>query len=295
MSDRFLFWAPTLIWATTWHVILYQLGDVPALYSVAMRFALASAILFVIAHWRGEAFVPTPRLHGALLLTGVVQYGMNYLATYEAERHVASGLMAVLFSLMIFTNAAGDALFFGRSIARSFWLAGVAGVCGVALIFWPDVASASAKPGALLGVGLGLTAICLASTGNMLTVRLTRKGHALVPLLAWSMGYGALFLMLAGQVSGTPFVLDMRPAYWVSMVYLSVFGSVTAFLMYFKLAQRQGPARASLMGMVIPVLALLISIAFEGWQPSWLALCGVVMCLSALWSATRPARPSTPA
>jgi hypothetical protein len=39
MSDRLLFWAPTLIWATTWHVILYQLGTVPSVNSVAYRFA----------------------------------------------------------------------------------------------------------------------------------------------------------------------------------------------------------------------------------------------------------------
>lgn len=53
-SPRLLFWGPTLIWASTWHVILYQLGDVPAVNSVAWRFALAAALLFALAAWRAE-------------------------------------------------------------------------------------------------------------------------------------------------------------------------------------------------------------------------------------------------
>ncbi|MBK7685262.1 MAG: hypothetical protein IPJ25_03935 [Rhodocyclaceae bacterium] len=63
MSDRFLFWMPTLIWATTWHVILYEIGEVPALYSVAMRFALAAVMLFAIASWRGESLHVSKNVH----------------------------------------------------------------------------------------------------------------------------------------------------------------------------------------------------------------------------------------
>ncbi|MEI7538612.1 MAG: DMT family transporter, partial [Comamonadaceae bacterium] len=137
MSDRFLFWAPTLIWATTWHVILYQLGDVAVLHSVALRFGLASAMLFSIARWRGESLAFSPAQHGWLLLTGAVQYGFNYMGTYEAEKNLPSGLMAVLFSLMIFTNAIGGALCFGQSISRRFVLSGTLGVTGIVLIFWP--------------------------------------------------------------------------------------------------------------------------------------------------------------
>lgn len=288
-SDRFLFWAPTLIWATTWHVILYQLGEVSALHSVAMRFGLASIMLFGIARWRGEAVALQPGLHGWLWLTGAVQYGFNYLGTYEAERHIASGLVAVLFSLMIFTNAMGGALFFGQRITGRFLLFGAVGVAGVALIFWPDIAAARAAPGVWRGVGLALVAVTLASLGNMLTLRLTRRGLPLVPLLAWSMGYGALTLWLIALGLGVDFRWDPRLSYWLSLLYLSAMGSVAAFLLYFKLAQRQGPGRAALVGMVIPAIALLVSATLEGWRPTWVSGAGIVVCLAGLWGATRPA------
>ena len=286
MSDRFLFWVPTLIWATTWHAILYQLGDVSALHSIAMRFGLASMLLFGIALWRRDAMTVSPQLHLWLALTGAIQYGLNYLGTYEAERHIASGLVAVLFSLMIFTNAIGGALCFGQPMTRRFVGFGSLGVLGVALIFWPDIATASSAPGVVLGVGLALMAVTFASIGNMLTLRLTRGGMPLIPLLAWSMGYGAATLALIATAMQVPFHFDPRPSYWLSLLYLSAMGSVVAFILYFKLVQRQGPARASLMGMVIPVIALAVSALLEGWRPTVVSAGGIVLCLLGLWGAT---------
>ncbi|QDL53482.1 DMT family transporter [Rhodoferax aquaticus] len=288
MSDRFLFWVPTLIWATTWHTILYQLGEVSVLHSVALRFGLASAMLFSIARWRGESLRVPPRMHLWLMLTGAVQYGFNYMSTYHSEQHLASGLVAVVFTLMIFSNAMAGALFFGQPMTRRFMAFSGVGVFGIALIFWPDIAAAQANTGVWVGMAWALMAISFATVGNVLTLRLTRGGLSLVPVLAWSMGYGALTLVLVAAASGIAFVVDARWTYWASLVYLSAFGSVAAFLLYFKLAQRQGPGRAALMGMVIPVIALVVSALFEGWRPTAVSAAGIALCLAGLWGATRP-------
>jgi drug/metabolite transporter (DMT)-like permease len=198
----------------------------------------------------------------------------------------------LLFSLMIFTNAIGGSLFFGQHMTRRFWLSGAVGVVGIALIFWPDIVAARGDASVLFGVALALTAVTLASTGNMLTLRLTRQGTPLVPLLAWSMGYGAVTLMAIAMALQVEFHLDVRPGYWVSLFYLSGLGSVAAFLLYFKLAQRQGPGRAALTGLVIPVIALLVSAALEGWRPTALSTAGIALCLVGLWGATRPMEPA---
>ena len=290
MSDRFLFWIPTLIWATTWHAILYEIGEVHALYSVGMRFGIASVLLFALSIWKKDSLLVPPQLHLWLILTGTLQYGLNYVATYEAERYLTSGLIAVLFSLMVFTSAIGGALFLAQAISRRLVIGACLGVSGVALIFWNDITAASANPNAWLGIGLGLTAVIFASIGNILTLRISRFGMALIPLLAWSMAYGGLVVLLIASVSGVSFHFDPRPSYWLAMLYLSVFGSVIAFLLYFKLAQRQGTGRAALMAMVIPVIALAMSAMFEGWRPTLLALVGMVLCLGGLWVATRQAK-----
>lgn len=290
VSDRWLFWIPTLIWASTWHVILYQLDSgVPVLNSVAWRFALAALLLAGLARVRGEALLSMPRsAHLLLLTTGIVQYGGNYVSVYEAERHIPTGLVAVLFCLMVFINALSGRYFFGQTVTRRFLVCASGGVAGVVLIFWPEIAATGARPTAALGLGLGLLAVLAACVGNVLTLTLTRRGLALVPVLAWSMGYGAVFLVLASLATGQGLHFAWQPAYLLSLAYLAVAGSVTAFVLYFKLAQRQGPARAALTGVVIPVIALVISAVLEGWVPSVLSVAGMGLCLGSIYLATRP-------
>lgn len=287
-SPRLLFWIPTLIWASTWHVILYQLAETPALDAVAVRFAIASVLLFALARWRGETLAIAPRWHGWLLATGVVQYSVNYWGVYEAERHIPTGLVAVLFSLMVFGNAAGGWLLLDQRVTRRFLAAAAGGVAGVVLIFWPEVLAAGARPRAALGLGLGLLAVTCACTGNVLTLRLSKRGVPLLPMLAHGMGYGALALMLLALARGGTLRLGHSPAWWASLAYLAVFGSVVAFALYFQLAQREGPARAALTGVMIPPIALAISAAFEGWRPSALSVAGIALCLGSVYFATRP-------
>lgn len=287
LSPRWLFWTPTLIWASTWHVILYQLAETPATSAVALRFALAALLLAAVARATGLSLRAPPALHAGMLLTGCVQYGLNYTAVYEAERHLPSGLVAVLFTLMVFINALTGRLFFGRALSLRFGICALAGMAGVALIFWPEVLAASARPGSALGLALGLGAVASACAGNVLTLKLAERGIALVPLLAWCMGYGALLLTAYSLAVGDGLSVGHSTAWWASLVYLAAFGSVLAFLAYFRLAQQQGPGRAALTSVLTPVIALAVSAALEGWRPHALSLAGVVVCIGSVWWATR--------
>ncbi|MDI4634550.1 DMT family transporter [Pelomonas sp. V22] len=291
LSARWLFWIPTLIWASTWHVILFQLdSSVPVFNSVAWRFGLASLMLFALARFRGERLALPASAHWLMLATGIVQYSGNYWGVYESERHIPSGLVAVLFCLMVFGNALSGSLFFGQQVTRRFLIASSGGVLGVVLIFWPEIASTGERPTAALGLAMGLAAVLAACVGNVLTLTLTRRSLPLVPILAWSMGYGSVFLVGLSLATGTGLHFDWSPRYLGSLLYLAVLGSVTAFIVYFKLAQREGAARAALTGVVIPVIALTISALFEGWRPTLLAVAGMLLCLSSVFVATRPAR-----
>jgi drug/metabolite transporter (DMT)-like permease len=289
-SPRVLFWVPTLIWASTWHVILYQLAEAPPLNSVGWRFLLAGAVLLGVAIVRGERWRLEPRWHAWLVLAGVVQYSINYWGVYEAERHIPSGLVAVLFSLMVFGNALSGWWLFKQPVTRRFLVAACFGVLGVVLIFWPEVVATGARPNAALGLGVGLLAVVMACTGNALTLSLTRRGVPLVPLLGWGMTYGALALLAIAAAQGSLGAIGHSPAWWGSLAYLALFGTVIAFFVYFRLAQRVGPARAAMTGVMIPPIALSISAALEGWRPSALSLAGVALCLGSVFVATRAPR-----
>lgn len=284
----FLFLAPVAIWASTWHVILYQLAStVPALTSVGWRFLIAALMLAALARWQGVSLKLPGYAHLYMLGTGVIQYAGNYWAVYEAERLVPSGLVAVLFSLMVFMNALVAWLLWRQPVSRRFLLASSGAVLGVALIFWPEIASTGARPGAALGLGLSFFAVVVAVIGGFFTLVLTRRGLALVPVLAWSMGYGAVFLLVVSVLTGRGLAFDGSWPYVASLVYLAAFGSVIAFTLYYKLAERRGPAQAALVGVLVPVIALMVSAALEGWQATPLAVGGMVLCLASLILATR--------
>jgi drug/metabolite transporter (DMT)-like permease len=289
MPTWVLFLGPTLIWASTWHVILYQLGEIPVLNSVGWRFALAALLLAAITKQQGQSLRLPLWVHPWVLLGGVIQYGGNYWAVYEAERYIPSGLVAVLFALMVFGNAIGAWLAFGQKVSRGFLLAAAVGVLGVALVFWPEIGAAGSRAHAGYGLAVGLGAVLAACVGNMLTLRLTRAGQGLLPVLAWGMGYGAAFLLIVSVLSGVGLQFDFRWPYVLSWLYLSVFGTVIAFVLYFKLAQRQGPARAAMMGVIIPVIALAVSALLEGYAVTPLALIGMLLCIGSVWAAQRVA------
>lgn len=300
MTDRrlptwLLFLAPVLIWASTWHVILYQLAStVPVLASVGWRFLISALLLAALARWQGTPLKLPRYAHGYMLATGVIQYAGNYWAVYEAERFVPSGLVAVLFSLMVFMNAFVAWLLWRQPVSRRFLVASSGAVLGVALIFWPEIAATGARPQAAQGLGLSFFAVVVAVIGGFFTLVLTRRGLALVPVLAWSMGYGAAFLLLASLATGRGLHFDWSPSYVASLLYLAVFGSVVAFTLYYQLAERKGPAQAALVGVMVPVIALIVSAVFEGWQATPLAVGGMGLCLASLFVATRAQSAARP-
>ncbi|HEY9105759.1 MAG TPA: DMT family transporter [Roseateles sp.] len=290
-----LFLGPVLIWASTWHVILYQLASpVPVLTSVGWRFALAALLLAAMARVQSQSLKLPGYSHGYMLATGIIQYAGNYWAVYEAERYVPSGLVAVLFCLLVFMNALAAWLLWRQPVSRRFLIASSGAVLGVALIFWPELAATGARPDAALGLALSLFAVVAACVGGFFTLALQRRGLPLVPVLAWSMGYGAAFLLGMSGATGHGLAFDGAPSYIASLFYLAAFGSVVAFTLYYKLAERRGAAQAALIGVMVPVIALIVSATLEGWQATPLAVGGMALCLVSLFVATRPASAARP-
>jgi len=68
-------------------------------------------------------------------------------------------------------------------------------------------------------------------------------------------------------------------AWWVSLLYLSLAGSAVAFACFLALQQRVGPGPASMVGVATPVLALVVSTALEGFEPTVWTVAGVLLAL----------------
>src|SRR5439155_5533845 len=194
MGTASLFSIATLIWGSTWLVITFQLGIVAAEASVVYRFALAALLLAAWCLATGRSLKFPLAQHALFAMQGALLFGLNYLCVYWAEQHIASGLVAVLFSLIVFLNLAGVRLFFGTPIGGRTLLGATLGVTGVMLLFWREIGGGQTD--ALRGIVFGLAATIFASAGNLLAVRNHRNRVAVLPGVTWAMGYGALAVAL---------------------------------------------------------------------------------------------------
>lgn len=288
ISNAGLFAIPSAIWGSTWLAITFQLGSVAPELSVAYRFAIASAI---VAGWcmaAGQPLAFPRRDHLWLVAMGSTFFGFNYIGVYWAERFVASGLVAVVFSTIVFMSPVGMRIVYGEPLTVRTLVAATLGVAGVALLFLPELDAARQGGSAAVGIAVALGATAIACIGNLVAVRNHRAGLPTFPATAWGMTYGALIAALAAVVTGVPWTYEKTVGYTASLLYLALFGSVFAFGAYLTLLKRVGAGPASFVGVSTPVLALLLSTLFEGYRWTWVGAVGVMLAVAGNWLALRP-------
>lgn len=278
-SAATLFLVATLIWGSTWLAIKFQLGSVAPNVSVAYRFALASLVLAAVCVAGRRPLALPLAAHAWIAAQGLTFFGLNYVAVYEAERHVTSGLVAVVFSTSVFVTPLGARLAFGIPVAARTLLGAVLGVTGVALMFLPEIEAARHGGAAAIGIGWALAATLIAAVGNLVSIRMQRDRLPVLPATAWGMAYGALVAAATALLRGEAWSFDTGWAYVASLAYLALFGSVVAFLAYLTLLAKAGPGPASFVGVSTPVLAMLLSTLFEGyaWTPT--AIAGIALAV----------------
>jgi drug/metabolite transporter (DMT)-like permease len=286
----------TLIWGSTWIVITDQLGRVPPAWSVAYRFAIAAAAMFSFARLRGESLRIGREGHGLALLTGLFQFFLNYNFVYAAELHVTSGLVAVVFALLIVPNSLFAWLFLKQKVSTGFLLGSAVALAGAALLFLQEFRASGARPhDVLLGIGLTLLAVLAASISNVMQASDRLRRRPVAAMLAWGMAYGVAADIAAAWLLSGPPVIETRPLYWVSLLYLALAASALAFALYFQIIRTIGPARSAYSSVLIPILAMGLSTLFEHYRWSLAAAAGGVLTLAGLVLALRSRRPPVPA
>ncbi len=296
MPSSVLFTVASLIWGSTFFAITLQLGEAPPAVSVAYRFFLAAATLFIICIVRRDRLALPLRTHGWIALQGVLTFCISYLCTYESEQYVVSGLVAVMFALMVFWTPLLGRVFYGTPIAPRTWGAGAVATGGVALLFyhsigaaWRDV-QAGGSGHFLLGVVLALVATIASSAGSIVVSKVREQSSNVMLTTAWSMFWGTLFVAVYAVLAGQRFMLPPTLSYTLGLLYLSIFGSVIAFLAYFTLINRIGPQKAVYIGVITPVLSVLLSIQLEAYRPGPVEFLGMLLCLASVaWALRAPA------
>jgi drug/metabolite transporter (DMT)-like permease len=295
------FLAITLIWSGTWIVIKDQLGPggggVPAGWSVTYRFILACAAMFVMARLSGASLGIGRRGHLLALAIGIPQFVANFQLVYAAEHYVTSGIVAVVFALLVVPNALLARLFFGQRVSAQFLIGSAVAMAGVGLLFAAELREAPGAGAAqvLAGIGFTLLAVLSAAIGNVLQLTPTVKSLPVASLLAWAMSYAAVANgLIAWTMSGPP-VAETRAGYWLGLLYLGLIASALAFFFYYRIIRSIGPAKAAYSSVLVPIVAMLISTVAEDYRWTLLSGGGAALALAGLVVALSGRRPGEPA
>ena len=272
----------TLVWGSTWLVIKTQLGPVPPAWSVTWRFTLACFGMFIFAALRGERLLLGRRGSMLAVVVGFFQFFANFQLVYQSERYLTSGLVAVMFALLIVPNALFARLFIGAQVSRRFLAGSLIAIAGIALLLLHEYHIAPVSGSVVLGLVLVTGAILCASAANVMQASVAARAEAIPVLLAWAMLAGSIGNAVYAWVTSGPPVFDLSPSYLAGVTYLGLVGTVLTFPLYSILLRDWGPGRAAYNGVLIPVVAMALSTLFEGYHWTTLAIGGALLVLAGL-------------
>jgi len=240
-----------LVWSSTFLVIRIGNESLAPLWAAGLRLVLGAVILSAIAFASRQDWPRGPALQAAVLF-GVVDFGVSLALLYWAEMAVPSSVAAILYATIPLCTAL-FARAFGLEPLRPLKVAGaLVGLTGVVVLF-------SAQLGAALPP-LPLAAAFLGAVTAALAGVLLKRGPGGSPVAINAVAHlvGAPICLAASLALGEPWHLPRTGGGWFSLAYLTLVGSVVAFVAFAWLVQRWPVVRTSFIAVLTPVLATVL-------------------------------------
>lgn len=273
-----------LLWGSTWMGVKVGLEDLPPLRFAAARMAVALAILtpFVLR----QGFASASRRELAWLLgLGLLQIGAVFSLQFVAQQWIPSGLSAILFATFAAWVQLASRLWLpGYRLTGAGLLAVALGIGGVAVLQLPSLEGMQLADRALAGSALMVLDAVVCAVANVLVRRHLSRVAPL--LLTWGqiLGGTAVLAGLAALEAAAP---GAAPAHWTpraagALAYLSLFGTVTTYLIFFWLMPRLSMAAIGTIPLLDTTVAVLLGTAFLGEPLRWEILVGGALVLGSV-------------
>jgi drug/metabolite transporter (DMT)-like permease len=266
MNNLILFISTLLCWSPTWYLIKFQFGVVDPLISIFYRFFIASIIVFIFLILSKKKMSFNLHQHLSFLLLGVTLFSLNYIFFYLANTYLISGIVTIAFSTILIMNILGERIYFKIKSSKETLFAAGFGIVGILIIFVNELLNFKLEDKTHIGIILSFIATFWASTGNLIHQKNSKDKIPFIQSIAYGMLYGSLFTLIVAKFRGAEIIFDNSISYILSFLYLSIIGSVVAFYLYLKLLENIGSARAGYIGVIMPIVALIISTIFESLQ-----------------------------
>lgn len=279
------------IWGSTWLGIKLGLDGVPALLGAALRFTVAGLLFLLPIASRGIPLRLEKNHLRIILVVGISNFGFSYGLVYWSEITISSGLASVLFCVYPFFVALLAHFWMGLEKLTWKMLIGITvGFAGVVWIYADQVQGSNQSL-------KGMAAVLLASLGSGISlVFLKKHGRELNTLVLnfYAMLTGSVMLWLASLFleRGIPIQWSLKNV--GALLYLTVFGSVIAFTIYFYLLKHLAATQMSFVTLIYPVLALLLGSWVLGEKISHKMVVGSGLVLTGIFIANRAVPAKSP-
>lgn len=252
-----------LIWGTTWLFIKVGLEDLPPLSFASIRFIIALIVVGFIIFIKKIPLPQNKSQWKLLAITGILQFSINYSLVFWSELYISSGLAAVLQAMIPVFGLVLAAIYLPEE--KITWLKITAlsiGITGVAIVFIEQlqVNSFMAFTGSV-GIVAG------AFTAAYASILIKAKGGSMHPatLVFGQMLCGILPIIIIALVKeGNPFRYNYSWTTIISILYLSILGTVLTFWLYYWLLDKIESTKAMTIALVTPLIAVICGSIFLG-------------------------------
>ncbi len=269
----------SLIWGSTWLAIKVGLDSVPPFYAVALRFTIASVVLWILVRVRKERINYSKNALLLYVSLAFLSFSFPYALVYWGEQYIASGLASVLFAAYPFVVAVASHLMLPSERLTFYKLAGIGlGFVGVLVIFWSDLGLGSAS-------AAGMAAILVSTLLQGISLVIVKRMHQDISATVMTFGgmtIGTVIMYILAFLFDHASAIHLDEKGIVSILYLGTFGSVVTFVVYYWLLKHVEAVYLSLVTFVTPVLAVVLGAVLLGESFSWRVVLGSAFILAGI-------------
>ena len=276
------FAALAAIWGASFLFMRLAVVDFGFVATAFLRVTIAAAFLLPLMAWRGLG--PVYRRHWWKIgLIGLLNSGIPFLLFSFALLSITTGLSAILNATVPLFGALVAWWWLKDGLTGSRVLGLVIGLAGVAMLAWDK---ASFRPDASgFAPGWAVIACLAACVCYAFAASATKRYLAGLPPLVTATGsqLGAAACLAAPAAFAWPQQLPGVSA-WLALAAVGILCTGVAYILYFRLIEQAGPARALAVTFVVPVFAIFYGALFLSEAvTAWMVACGlVIVCGTAL-------------
>jgi drug/metabolite transporter (DMT)-like permease len=261
--------AVTACWGSTFFLIRDLLERVPVLDFLAVRFAIASVAVFLLAPRALGRLSPRARKNAVVL--GLL-YGVAQILQTAGLAHTPASVSGFITGLYVVCTPLLAALILRSRITASTWGAVVLATAGLALLSLNGLSIGYGE--ALTFVAAVLYALHIVGLGAWAGAR-EAMGMTLVQLVV-------ITVVCFAATVPDGIVLPQTPADWLSVVYMAVFAGALALAGQTWAQAHLPPTRAAIIMTMEPVFAAFFAVLLGGESLTLRMAVGGAMVLTAM-------------